>query len=44
MDKILVVCSSEKGKKVYTDNLKDMGYISMLTLKIIVELQGEEYL
>lgn len=27
MDKILVVCSSEKGRKVYTDNLKSMGYI-----------------
>ena len=31
MDKILVVCSSEKGKKVYTDNLKDMGYIHVDT-------------
>lgn len=27
MDKILVICSSEKGNKVYTDNLKAMGYI-----------------
>ncbi|NLK95798.1 MAG: ANTAR domain-containing protein [Clostridiales bacterium] len=26
MDKILIVCSSEKGLKVYTDNLKSMGY------------------
>lgn len=26
MDKILVVCSLEKGIKVYTDNLKGMGY------------------
>lgn len=31
MDKILVVCSSEKGRKVYTDNLKDMGYIHVDT-------------
>lgn len=27
MDKILVICSSEKGIKVYNDNLKAMGYI-----------------
>lgn len=27
MDKILVICSSEKGNKIYTDNLKSMGYI-----------------
>lgn len=27
MNKILVVCSSEKGRKVYTDNLKAMGYV-----------------
>ena len=26
MDKILLVCSSEKGIKVYTDNLKSLGY------------------
>lgn len=26
MDKILIVCSSEKGLKVYTENLKSMGY------------------
>lgn len=29
MDKILIVCSSEKGIKVYTDNLKAMGYINI---------------
>lgn len=27
MDKILVVCSSEKGLKVYSDNLKTLGYV-----------------
>ena len=27
MDKILIICSSEKGIKVYKDNLKEMGYI-----------------
>lgn len=27
MDKILVVSSSEKGKNVYIDNLKSMGYV-----------------
>lgn len=26
MEKILLICSSEKGIKVYTDNLKSMGY------------------
>jgi len=26
MDKILLVCSSEKGTKVYSDSLKSMGY------------------
>lgn len=31
MDKILVVCSSEKGRKVYTDNLKAGGYIHIDT-------------
>lgn len=31
MDKILVVCSLEKGMKVYTDNLKSMGYIHIDT-------------
>lgn len=31
MDKILVVCNSEKGVKVYTDNLKSMGYIHIDT-------------
>jgi response regulator NasT len=31
MDKILVVCSLEKGLKVYTDNLKSMGYIHIDT-------------
>lgn len=31
MDKILVVCSSEKGRKVYSDNLKSMGYIHIDT-------------
>ncbi|MDD6794240.1 MAG: ANTAR domain-containing protein [Clostridiaceae bacterium] len=31
MDKILLVCSSEKGKKVYTDNLKEMGYVHIDT-------------
>lgn len=31
MEKILLVCSSEKGTKVYTDNLKSMGYIHIDT-------------
>lgn len=31
MDKILVVSSSEKGKKVYIDSLKNMGYIHIDT-------------
>lgn len=31
MDKILLVCSSEKGTKVYTDNLKSMGYVHIDT-------------
>ena len=35
MDKILLVCSSEKGTKVYTDNLKSLGYS-----QIFVESNG----
>lgn len=35
MDKILLVCSSEKGTKVYTDNLKGLGYS-----EIFVESNG----
>lgn len=31
MDKILLVCSSEKGIKVYTDSLKSMGYVHIDT-------------
>lgn len=31
MDKILLVCSSEKGRKVYTDNLNEMGYVHIDT-------------
>lgn len=31
MDKILLVCSSEKGTKVYSDNLKSMGYVNIDT-------------
>ncbi|MGG7176315.1 ANTAR domain-containing response regulator [Clostridium paraputrificum] len=31
MDKILIVCSSEKGNKVYTENLKSMGYVHIDT-------------
>ena len=31
MDKILLVCSSEKGTKVYTDNIKSMGYLNIDT-------------
>lgn len=29
MDKILLVCSSEKGTKIYTENLKSMGYLNV---------------
>lgn len=31
MDKILLVCSSEKGTKVYTENLRSMGYVHIDT-------------
>lgn len=31
MDKILLVCSSERGTKVYTENLKSMGYVHIDT-------------
>ena len=31
MNKILLVCSSEKGTKVYTENLKTMGYVHIDT-------------
>lgn len=31
MNKILLVCSSEKGTKVYTENLKSMGYVHIDT-------------
>lgn len=31
MDKILLVCSSEKGTKVYSENLKSMGYVHIDT-------------
>ncbi|MDS0526371.1 ANTAR domain-containing protein [Clostridium sp. SHJSY1] len=31
MDKILLVCSSDKGTKVYTENLKSMGYVHIDT-------------
>lgn len=29
MDKVLVICSSSKGIKVYTDNLKSIGFIQV---------------
>jgi response regulator NasT len=31
MDKILLVCSSEKGTKVYSENLKSMGHVHIDT-------------
>ncbi|MCR4943651.1 MAG: ANTAR domain-containing protein [Clostridium sp.] len=31
MNKILLVCSSERGTKVYTDNLRSMGYVHIDT-------------
>lgn len=29
MDKILLVCSSEKGTKIYAENIKSMGYLNI---------------
>lgn len=31
MDKVLIVCSSQKGLKIYIDSLKEMGYVHIDT-------------